>query len=205
MSRYIGPVCRLCRREGEKLFLKGERCYGPKCAIERRTQGKTTRAAKMSEYKLRLREKQKIKRFYGLMEKQFRLAFEKAAQHKGVTGDNLLTGIERRLDNVVYRMGFTTSRRESRELVLHGHFLINGKRVTYPGQQVKAGDQVQVAEKSKQIERIKQAVQLVGHRGLPGWLGMDPSRLQGEVRALPTRADITQPFREQLVIELYSK
>lgn len=207
MSRYLGPVCRLCRRENEKLYLKGERCYSEKCAIERRASAgrPAGRASKASEYKIRLREKQKIKRSYGLLEKQFRRYFETAASRKGVTGHNLLNHLECRLDNVVYRAGFCTSRRESRQLVRHGHFLINGHRVSFPGAPVKQGDTVEVCPSSKQIERIKTAVQLVGHRGIPKWLALDAAALSAKAVAAPTREDVTQPFNEQLVVELYSR
>lgn len=207
MSRYLGPVCRLCRRENEKLYLKGERCYSEKCAIERRTSAgrPTGRASKASEYKIRLREKQKIKRSYGLLEKQFHSYFVRAESSKGVTGHNLLANLESRLDNVVYRAGFCTSRREARQLVRHGHFLINGHRVSFPGARVNSGDTVEVRQSSKQIERIKTAVQLVGHRGVPKWLALDASALTAKAVATPARADVTQPFNEQLVVELYSR
>lgn len=208
MARYIDSVCRLCRREGLKLFLKGERCYTDKCAIERRNyppgehgQGRT----KHSEYAIQLREKQKIKRMYGLLEGQFRLYFQIADRSKGVTGETLLQLLERRLDNMVYRMGFATSRAEGRQLVRHGHFLVDGKRVDIPSFLVKAGQTVTVRERSRKIARIVEALEQAERRGVPEWLEVSKDSFAGMVKMLPRRSDLTMPINEQLVVELYSK
>jgi len=208
MARCIGSVCRLCRRENQKLFLKGDRCYTDKCAFERRGyppgqhgQGRI----KFSEYGLQLREKQKIKRIYGLLEKQFRSSFEKAERMKGVTGNNLLTLIERRMDNVVYRSGFANSRNEARHLVRHGHFMVNGHRVNIPSYLVQKGDVVEVREKSRSVARIGGALEAVKRREIPQWIELDAGAFKSRVRDLPARDDITAPMEERLVIELYSK
>lgn len=208
MSRYIGSVCRLCRRENQKLFLKGDRCNTDKCAFERRGyppgqhgQGRI----KFSEYGLQLREKQKIKRIYGLGEKQFRNLFEDADRQKGVTGNNLLTGLERRLDNVAYRSGFANSRAEARQLVRHGHFLVNGRRVNIPSYIVKKGDQIEVREKSRTLGVIAGAMEGVKRREIPQWLELDAATFKSRVRDLPSRDDVTAPMEERLVVELYSK
>jgi len=208
LARYIDSVCRLCRREGLKLFLKGERCYTDKCAIERRNyppgehgQGRT----KHSEYAIQLREKQKIKRMYGLMEAQFRLYFEQAERARSVTGETLLQLLERRLDNMVYRMGFATSRPEARQLVRHGHFMVDGKRVDIPSYLLKAGQTISVRERSRKIVRIVEALDQAERRGVPEWLEVSKDAFSGMVKMLPRRADLTMPINEQLVVELYSK
>ena len=208
MARCIGSVCRLCRRENQKLFLKGDRCYTDKCSFERRGyppgqhgQGRI----KFSEYGLQLREKQKIKRIYGLMESQFRSVFEKAERTKGVTGSNLLSMLERRLDNVAYRTGFANSRTEARHLVRHGHFSVNGKKVNIPSYLVDKGDLVEVREKSKTIARIGGALEAVRRREIPQWLELDSANMKSRIRDLPVRDDVTAPMQERLVVELYSK
>jgi small subunit ribosomal protein S4 len=208
LARYTGPVCRLCRREGLKLFLKGERCYTDKCAIERRNyppgehgQGRP----KFSEYSLQLREKQKMRRIYGVLEGQFRRYFKMADASKGVTGETLLQSLERRLDNIVYRMGFTNSRSEARQLVRHGHFLVNDRKVNIPSYLVRPGDVVMVREKSRRVARIQEAMELAQRRGVPEWLEMTPESFAGRIKALPARADLTLPVNEKLVVELYSK
>jgi small subunit ribosomal protein S4 len=198
----------LCRREGLKLFLKGERCYTDKCAIERRNYppGQHGQARpKFSEYSIQLREKQKLRRIYGILEGQFRRYFEMADRAKGVTGETLLQLLERRLDNMVYRMGFATSRSEGRQLVRHGHFAVNGRKVNIPSYLVKPGDVVAVAEKSRKVTRIQEALELAQRRGVPDWLEVAPEEYSGRVKALPTRADLTMPINEKLVVELYSK
>lgn len=209
MARYIGPVCRLCRREGIKLFLKGERCYTDKCAIERRGyppgQHGQGRGKKATEYSVQLREKQKLKRIYGMLEGPFRRVFALAERRRGVTGENLLVLLECRLDNMIYRMGFATSRSEARQLVRHGHFLVNQRRVTIPSFLVSGGDEVQVKEESRKITRIQEAVELAQRRGVPEWLEVNKDTFVGRVRTLPTRAELTLPVNEQLIVELYSK
>jgi len=208
MSRYLGSVCRLCRRENQKLFLKGDRCNTDKCAFERRGyppgqhgQGRI----KFSEYGLQLREKQKIKRIYGLVEKQFRNLFEDAERAKGITGTNLLTMLERRLDNVTYRSGFANSRAEARQLIRHGHFSVNGRRVNIPSFLVNKGDLVEVREKSRGVARIAGALEAVKRREIPQWIELDGSTLKSRIRDLPARDDITAPMEERMVVELYSK
>lgn len=208
MARAIGSVCRLCRRENQKLFLKGDRCYSDKCAFERRGyppgqhgQGRI----KFSEYGLQLREKQKIKRIYGLLEKQFRNVFGEADRSKGITGANLISLLERRLDNVAYRVGFANSRAEARQLVRHGHFLVNGKRVNIPSYLVRKGDTVEVCEKSRSVTRIQGAVEGVKRREIPQWLELDGTQLKSRIRDLPSRDDVTAPMEERMVVELYSK
>jgi small subunit ribosomal protein S4 len=209
MARYTGPVCRLCRREGLKLFLKGERCYTGKCAIDRRAyapgQHGQARAKKATEYGLQLREKQKARRFYGVMEKQFRHYFDEAARRKGVTGENLLSLLERRLDNVVFQLGFASSRPEARQLVSHGHFTVNGKKVNIPSYSVRAGEVVAVREGSKGSPRMKQLIENLGSRSVPGWLSLDANAVAGTVVALPTREDIQTPIQEHLIVEKYSR
>ncbi len=209
MARYRGPACRLCRREGLKLFLKGERCYTDKCGIERRGyppgQHGQARGRKPTEYHVQLREKQKLKRIYGAFEGPFRRLFARAERRHGITGENLLVLLESRLDNMVYRMGFATSRSEARQLVRHGHFLVNGRRVTIPSYSVKAGDEVQVREASRKIARIQESAELAQRRGVPEWLEVQMDSFIGRVRALPERAEITLPVNEQLIVELYSK
>ncbi len=208
MARYIHSVCRLCRRDNLKLYLKGDRCYSDKCAYERRSyapgqhgQGRS----KFSSYGVQLREKQKVKRMYGLVEKQFRNFFAKAERQKGITGTNLLVLLERRLDNMVYRLGFAASRNEARQLVQHNHININGRKVNIPSYLVKVGDVVELREKSRQSAKIMEALEGIARRGVPSWLELDKEHYQGKIRALPTREDLTMPIKEQLIVELYSK
>lgn len=208
MARYCGSVCRLCRREGEKLFLKGDRCYTNKCAIEKREgqPGQHSKArGKFSEYKVQLREKQKIKRTYGLLEKQFRLTFHDADKMKGVTGTNLLRLLESRLDNMVYRAGFAGSRPEARQMVTHGHFLVNGKKVNIPSFRLKPGDVLAVRPKSKEMVRISESLTQVEARKVPEWIELQKTELQAVIRDLPTRDQLPPTMKEQLVVELYSK
>jgi small subunit ribosomal protein S4 len=209
MARYIGPVCRLCRREGMKLFLKGERCYTEKCAIEKRNvppgQHGRARRAKMVGYGVQLREKQKVKRTYGVLENQFRRYFEAADRAKGVTGELLLQMLERRLDNVVYRIGFATSRAQARQLVRHGHFLVNGKKVDIPSYATRMGDTISVRATSAENPTIAHAREEVKGRGVPEWLSIDAAGTSGRISSLPTRAQINLPVQEQLIVELYSK
>ena len=209
MARYSGPVCRLCRREGMKLFLKGERCYTEKCAIEKRNfppgqQGKT-RKAKLLGYGLQLREKQKVKRIYGVLEDQFRRYFQAAERQRGITGEVLLQLLECRLDNVVYRLGLSTSRPQARELVRHGHFAVNGKTVNIPSFQVRAGDAIGVRARSQKNATIQHAMEEVKGRGIPEWLQMESEKMLARVVSLPTREQINLPVQEQLIVELYSK
>jgi small subunit ribosomal protein S4 len=209
MARYIGPVCRLCRREGMKLFLKGERCYTDKCAIEKRNvppgQHGRSRRAKMVGYGVQLREKQKVKRTYGVLENQFRRYFEAADRQKGITGVLLLQMLERRLDNVVYRLGFATSRAQGRQLVRHGHFTVNGRKVDIPSFSVRLGDVVAIRQTSAENPTIQHAMEEVKGRGIPEWLVLDPSGPSGRVSSFPTREQINPPAQEQLIVELYSK
>ena len=211
MARYTGPSCRLCRAEQKKLFLKGTRCKSDKCPINRKAlpPGKApkSRPAKQSEYAVQLREKQRLKRSYGLMETQFRNTFEKALRMPGKTGENLFILLEKRLDNVVYRLRFSTSRAQSRQLVLHGHVAVNGKRVNVPSFLVKPGDTVTVLPSGKTMTLVKDALQEVGRSGVMPWLEVDPDNMAGKFNSLPHRQDITDmaDIREQLVVELYSK
>ena len=208
MARYSGSVCRLCRRENLKLFLKGERCYTDKCAIERRNYppGQHGQARpKFSAYSIQLREKQKVKRMYGLLENQFRRTFAMAERLKGITGEALLVLLERRLDNVTYRMGFASSRADARMLVRHGHILVNGKRITIPSYLVRPTDVVSVREQSRQMERIVSALEGAQRRGVPEWAEVDREGFSGRIKLLPTRSDITAPINEKLIVELYSK
>src|SRR5690349_16097551 len=209
MARYIGPVCRLCRREGMKLFLKGERCYSEKCAIEKRNvppgQHGRSRKAKLVGYGVQLREKQKVKRTYGVLENQFRRYFEAADRQKGITGELLLQMLERRLDNVVYRLGFATSRPQGRQLVRHGHFTVNGKKVDIPSFSVRLGDVIAIRATSAENPTIQHAMEEVKGRGIPEWLLFDPTAHSGRVSSLPTREQINLPAQEQLIVELYSK
>jgi small subunit ribosomal protein S4 len=208
VARYTGAVCRLCRREGLKLFLKGERCYTDKCAIERRNYppGQHGQARpKFSEYSIQLREKQKLRRIYGVLEGQFRRYFQMADRAKGVTGETLLQLLERRMDNMVYRMGFATSRSEARQLVRHGHFNVNGRKVNIPSFLVKVGDVVAVTERSRKVMRIQEAIDLAQRRGVPDWLEVSPAEWSGRVKTIPVRQDLTMPINEKLVVELYSK
>ncbi len=208
MARYRESACRLCRREGLKLFLKGDRCYSEKCAFERRGYAPGEHGQmrkKHSDYGVQLRAKQKLKRMYGLMEKQFRGYFEKADRQKGITGTNLLLFLERRLDNMVFRMGFANSRTEARQLVRHNHFLVSGKPVNIPSYQLQVGDEVQVREGSRKVERILDAMESIARRGIPQWLELDKENYRGILKVLPTREELTMPVQEQLVVELYSK
>ena len=209
MARYTGSVCRICRRENLKLFLKGDRCYSDKCAFDRRGyppgQHGQRRGRKTSDYGIQLREKQKVKRMYGLSEKQFHLFFERADHQKGITGTNLLVFLERRLDNVVYRLGFVNSRAQGRHFVRHKHFLINGKKVNIPSYLIKIGDVVEVREKSRKIQSLESALDAVVRRGIPQWLDLEKENMKGMVKEFPSREDITTPIQEQLIVELYSK
>ena len=208
MARYTDALCRLCRREGEKLFLKGDRCYTEKCSVERRKyppgqhgQGR----GKLSDYGIQLREKQKVRRIYGLVEKQFRNSFHAAERSKGITGEVLLQLLECRLDNVVYRMGFSANRREARQLINHGHFRVNGRSVNIPSYTVRAGDIVQVKESSRDMKSIQENMAKAEHRGLSPWLEMDSAQFRGKVLHIPSREEIQLPVQEQLIVELYSK
>lgn len=206
MGRYTGPSCKLCRREGQKLFLKGSRCYSEKCAIDKRgyPPGEHGRRRRMkpSNYGIQLREKQKVRRIYGLMEKQFRIYFKKAEKKSGVTGHIFLQMLERRLDNVVFRLGLAPSRKAARQLVNHGHFLVNGRKVSIPSYQVDVGDEITVREKSqKSIRDLARK----GRLNVPAWLTLDAPKMIGKVESLPSREDITIPISEQLIVELYSK
>jgi small subunit ribosomal protein S4 len=208
MARYTGPLCRLCRREGEKLFLKGTRCQTEKCGVERRKyppgqhgQGR----GKLSDYGLQLREKQKVRRIYGIMERQFRLYFEKAASMKGVTGEVLLQLLERRLDAAVFRMGFAANRREARQLVKHGHFLVNGRSADIPSYLLKPGDTVAVKASSRENALIVENLSIAEHRGIPDWIQFDAQDLKGTFVRIPARDEIQLPVQEQLIVELYSK
>jgi len=208
MARNIDASCRLCRREGEKLFLKGERCYTDKCSVVRRAYAPGQHGQqrkKMSEYGLQLREKQKARRFYGILESQFKKYFEMASSKKGITGENLLQILESRLDNVVYRLGLATSRPEARQLVRHGHFTVNGKKVNIPSYLLQVGDVIAVKEKSKNSPKIKSVLEAVGGRIVPKWLEFDAENLVGKVVTLPAREDIDLPVKEHLIVEFYSK
>jgi small subunit ribosomal protein S4 len=209
MARYTGPVCRMCRREGMKLFLKGERCYAEKCAIEKRNtppgQHGKARKAKLAGYGLQLREKQRVKRIYGVLENQFRRYFEAADRQRGITGELLLQKLECRLDNVAYRLGFATSRSQARQLVRHGHFSVNGKKVDIPSRLVREGDVVGVRPRSQKNVFVLHAMDEVKGRGIPEWLSVTPEQMSGRVVALPSRAQINLPVQEQLIVELYSK
>jgi len=206
MARYTGPSCRLCRREGEKLFLKGDRCYSDKCALSRRESAPGqhgARRGKVSNYGVQLREKQKVKRFYGLLEKQFRETYNRAEKMTGKTGENLLSLLERRLDNTVYRLGFGSSRKEARQLVTHGHFTLNGRKADIPSIQLNVGDVIAVAEKSNASVKFKELAEK--SVTTPKWLEGDTDKLEGKVIALPAREDIDLPIEAHLIVELYSK
>ncbi|MDP9269141.1 MAG: 30S ribosomal protein S4 [Acidobacteriota bacterium] len=209
MARYKDAVCRLCRREGMKLFLKGQKCFTEKCPIEKRNfppgQHGKDRKAKIVGYGLQLREKQKTKRMYFTLEKQFRNYFEKAARTRGVTGEMLLQQLERRLDNVVYRMGFAVARRQARQLVRHGHIEVNGRKVDIPSYQVSAGDTVAVRERSRKLILVEQAKELTSHQSVPTWISADRDNYTGKILSLPKREEINMPVNEQLIVELYSK
>ncbi len=208
MARYLGPVCRLCRREGLKLFLKGERCYTDKCAIERRNyppgahgQART----RFSEFAIRLREKQKVRRIYGLLEKQFADSFDHAERTEGITGENLLVLLERRLDNVVHRLGFAGSPAQARQLVRHGHFQVDGRTVTIPSYLVEVNQTVSIAEKSRSKKVILDAIELAQRRGVPPWMNLEREQFRGALKMLPSRADLTMPISEKLIVEHYSR
>src|SRR5512139_1114048 len=208
LARYTKTNCRLCRRENLKLFLKGERCYTEKCAYDRRNyppgqHGQSRK--KFSDYGTQLREKQKVKRIYGILENQFRNIFKEADRQKGITGETLLALLERRLDNVVYRLGFANSRDEARQLVLHSHFLINQSKVNIPSYLVKPGDVIEIREKSKKMVRVLEALEGVARRGVPQWLELDKDQMKGSMKGLPSREEITLPIQEKLIVELYSK
>jgi small subunit ribosomal protein S4 len=208
LARYTESVCRLCRRENLKLFLKGERCYTDKCAIERRNYPPGQhgqKRPKFSEYSIQLREKQKVKRMYGLMENQFRRTFARANREKGITGEALLVLLERRLDNAIYRLGFASSRAEARLLVRQGHILVNGKRVNIPSYLVRVGDEVSVKEGSRQMARVLTAMEGAQRRGVPEWAELNRDAFSGRVKLMPARSDITMPINEKLIVELYSK
>ncbi len=209
MARYRGSVCRICRRENLKIFLKGDRCYSDKCAFDRKSyapgQHGQRRRGKTSDYGIQLREKQKVKRMYGLSEKQFRLFFRRSERKKGITGTNLLIALECRIDNVVYRLGFVNSRSQGRHFVRHNHFLVNGKRVNIPSYQIKIGDIIEIREKSRNIQAIGDSLDAVVRRGVPQWLDLEKENLRGVVKSFPVREDLTMPMQEQLIVELYSK
>ena len=208
MARYTGPACKLCRREGMKLFLKGERCYTDKCSFDRRPYPPGQhgqRRSKFTEYGIRLREKQKVRRIYGLVERQFRGYFHKADSMKGVTGVEFLGLLERRLDSFVYRVGFASTRSEARQTVLHNHIMVNGKRVNIPSFQVKPGDKITVREKSRTKARIAQALEFMERRGLPEWIELNKDAYEATVKAAPNREEITLPIQEQLIVEFYSR
>lgn len=208
MARYTGPSCKLCRREGMKLYLKGERCYKDKCGIEKKAYppGQHGQARKkISDYGLQLREKQKVKRFYGVLEAQFRLYFEKATAMRGITGENLLSLLERRLDNVVYRTGFASSRKEARQLVRHGHFLVDGKKVNIPSFLVKPGMVLEVREKSRSNQRIVDSLETAEGRGVAEWMAVDKANFKATVNRVPERGDVNYEIHEHLIVELYSK
>ena len=208
MARHCGSVCRLCRREGMKLFLKGDRCFKEKCAFERRGYAPGQhgrRRSKIQGYGIQLREKQKVKRMYGVLERQFRNYFKKAARTRGITGATLLQMLERRLDNVVYRLGFASSRAMARQLVSHGHFLVDGRRVDIPSALVKPGYVVMLRESSRKNDEIKICLDTASGRGVPAWLELEAENFKGTVKQLPSREDIPMPIQEQLIVELYSK
>jgi len=209
LARYTGSSCRLCRRENLKLFLKGDRCYGDKCAFERRPyapgQHGQRRGGKFSDYRLQLREKQKVKRIYGALEGQFRRYYYHAEKKKGITGTNLLILLECRLDNIVYRMGFASSRKQARQLVRHNHFLVNKRKINIPSYQVKVGDVLEVKEGSRKVQTILDAMETVVRRGIPNWIEVEKEKFGGTLKAIPNREDLTMPIQEQLIIELYSK
>lgn len=208
MARYIGPVCRLCRRESTKLFLKGDRCFTDKCAVDRRPYPPGQhgqRRTKFTEYGIRLREKQKVSRIYGVLERQFRRYFKEADRTRGVTGENLLSLLERRLDSVCYRLGFAATRSEARHLVRHKHVAVNGRTVNIPSFRVKPGDKVEVRETSRKMARVTSALDAAEKRGIPTWLELSREAFAGTVKSLPHREEITLPIQEQLIVEFYSR
>ena len=209
MARYRGSVCRQCRREKLKLFLKGDRCYSDKCAFEKRAfppgQHGQARMRKVSDYSIQLREKQKVRRIYGMLEGQFKRYFEMAEGAKGVTGENLLVCLERRLDNAIFRLGYASSRNQARQLVKHKHIQVNGRTVNIPSFLISVNDVITIREKSRKIESINDSLEAVARRGVPNWLELDQKNYTGKVKALPDRQEITMPIQEQLIVELYSK
>lgn len=212
MSRYTGPVCKLCRREGEKLFLKGARCFSPKCAIERRSyppgeHGRESqyRRRRVSDYSRQLREKQKTRRIYGMKERQFRRFYSNALQQRGLTGENLLTMLERRLDNVVYRLGYADSRAQARILVTHGHFNVNGRRTDVPSMLMEQGDEIEVREGSRKRTYFKELPAVAETKTVPAWLERDVNKLSGQIAKMPERSDIDANLNEQLIVEYYSR
>lgn len=209
MARYRGSVCRQCRREKLKLFLKGDRCYSDKCSFEKRSfppgQHGQARMRKVSDYSIQLREKQKVRRIYGMLEGQFRRYFALAERAKGVTGENLLVYLERRLDNTIFRLGYASSRTQARQLVKHNHIMVNSKTVNVPSFLISVNDVISIREKSRKIETINDSLEAVARRGVPNWLELDQKNYTGKVKALPDRQEITMPIQEQLIVELYSK
>ena len=208
MARYTGSVCKYCRREKLKLFLKGDRCFTEKCAADRRPYPPGQhgqRRSKFTPYGTQLREQQKVKRIYGLLEKQFRLTFDRANRMRGITGENLLLLLERRLDNMIYRMGFARTRREARQLVRHGHFRVNSRKINIPSALLKVGDEVEICERSRKIALLNDSLDAVERRGVPAWIELDRPGFKATVKALPTREDMAMPIQEQMIVELYSK
>lgn len=209
MARDIGAACRRCRRENLKLYLKGDRCYSDKCSFERRAFGPgqhgQARFKKVSDYALQLREKQKVKNMYGVLERQFRICFQKADRQRGVTGENLLVNLERRLDNTIYRIGLASSRTQARQFVLHSHILVNGKKVNIPSYLIQAGDEISVREKSRQNSLMNENLEVVVRRGVPSWIEFDRDNFKAVIKALPNREELTMPIQEHLIVELYSK
>ncbi len=208
MARYTGPLCRVCRREGDKLFLKGDRCFTEKCSVERRKYPPGQhgqRRTKISDYGIQLREKQKTRKSYGLFEKQFRIYFREAERRKGTTGELLLQLLERRLDNAAFRMGFAINRREARQFITHGHFTVNGRAVSIPSYLVKAGDVIEVREKSRKIPSLADNMSRLENRGIPAWVEVDSANFKGKVLHIPSREEMQLPIQEQLIVELYSK
>ena len=209
MARYTGPACRRCRRENLKLYLKGDRCYSDKCSFERRAFGPgqhgQARFRKVSDYAIQLREKQKVKNIYGVLEGQFRNYFHKADLKKGITGENLLIMLERRLDNAIFRLGFSSSRKQARQLVRHNHILVNGKKVNIPSFLISIGDVITIKEKSRTNNYLVESMEAVARRGIPTWLELEKDAFKATVKALPNREEITMPIQEQLIVELYSK
>ncbi len=209
MARYLGSACRQCRRENLKLFLKGDRCFSDKCSFERRAyppgQHGQARMRKISDYAIQLREKQKVRRIYGVLEGQFRRYFEMAERKKGITGENLLALLERRLDNTIYRLGFASTRIQGRQFVLHKHVMVNGKKVNIPSFLVSVGDTISLKEKSRTVPFVQESLEAVVRRGVPSWLELDSVNFAGVVKAMPNREELTMPIQEQLIVELYSK
>lgn len=209
MARYLGSACRQCRRENLKLFLKGDRCFSDKCSFERRAyppgQHGQARMRKITDYAIQLREKQKVRRIYGVLEGQFRRYFEMAERKKGITGENLLGLLERRLDNIIYRLGFASTRVQGRQFILHKHVMVNGKKVNIPSFLVSVGDTISLKEKSRSVPFVQESLEAVARRGVPSWLELDSANFAGVVKAMPKREELTMPIQEQLIVELYSK